>query len=216
MVDWSVKRQCALGVGIPFLPLHHLPPAQQKEGERMTNDLTAKRGFVGKVVVWLLLTLAAVLLALVVMSSKPQPAQAAGNGTGNCGQPEQGYWVNKGTVDFVQSIYLTCYITGYTDQGAAIHTWTAEVWVLESRSYGYSCSSGEYWCTVHWWPKTAAGYTTTTGAIYVNYNHPLWTDTLYANMSKYQPGLLWVGVDRVGKGYQQGAEDSTQDLLTRP
>jgi hypothetical protein len=181
----------------------------------MTNDLTAKRGFVGKVVVWLLLTLAAVLLALVVMGSKPQPAQAAGNATGNCGQPEQGYWVNTGTVDFVQSIYLTCYITGYTDQGAAIHTWTAEVWVLESKSYGYSCSSGKYSCTVHWWPKMAAGYTTGTGAIYVAYNHLLWTDTLYARMSKYQPGLLWVGVDRVGKGYEQGAEDSTQDLLTR-
>jgi len=181
----------------------------------VTNDPTAKRRFVGKVAVWLLLTLGAVLLALVVMGSNPQPAQAAGNGTGNCGQPEQGYWVNTGTVDFVDSIYLTCWITGYTAQGAPIHTWTAEVWVLETSSYGYICSSGTYSCTVHWPPKVASGYTTASGAIYVVYSHTLWTDTLYANMSKYQPGLLWVGVHRVGKGYELGGEDHTQDLLTR-
>jgi hypothetical protein len=180
----------------------------------MTNYLTAKRGFVGKVAVWSLLTLGAGLLALVVMGSKPQPAQAGGG----CGQPEEGYWVNDSpSAEFVESIQLTC-VKSYLPNGNPTHTWWIEAWVRESTAYGYPCSSGAS-CTVHWVPKKAAGYTTATGAIYAVYNHQIpprydWTDTLYANMSKYRPGLLWVRVNRVGKGYQQGAEDSTQDWLT--
>jgi hypothetical protein len=187
----------------------------------MTNDLTAKRGFVEKVAVWLLLTLGAVLLALVVMGSKPQPAQAGGG----CDQHEEGYWVNNGSpqpLDFVESIQLTC-IKSYLPNGNPTHTWWIEVWVRETNAYGYPCTSDFQppgaSCTVRWVPKKAEGYTTATGAIYARYNHQRpprydWTDTLYANMSKNYPGVLWVKVVRVGKGYQQGAEDSTQDWLT--
>jgi hypothetical protein len=179
----------------------------------MTNDLTAKRGFVGKGAVWLLLTLGAVLLALVVMGSKPQPAQGVGGpGDPNCGEPEEGYWGNRGTVDFVEGIDLNCYKT--YENGKPRHTWWVEVWVRETRGYGYPCPS-DFSCTVRWPNKMAEGYTTADPPrIYVRYNHQYWTDTLYANMSKNRPGLLWVNVERVGKGSQQGGRDSTQDWLT--
>ena len=172
----------------------------------MTNKLTAKGGFVGKVAVWLLLTLGAVLLALVVMGHKPQVAEAAGG----CGEPEQGLWVNEGTVTFVKSIDLTCVKT--YQNGKPAHTWSVEVWVRETQAYGYPCSSS-FSCTVHWPPKNAEVYTEA-GQIYARYNHELWTDTLFANMSKNRPGQLWVSVHRVGKGTQQGGEDRTNDWLT--
>jgi hypothetical protein len=182
----------------------------------MTNKLTAKGGFVGKVAVWLLLTLGAVLLALVVMGHKPQPAEAASG----CGQWEEGSWVNKGTVDFVKGIDLTCFTT--SQNGKPAHTWWVEVWVRETWAYGYPCPSSSFSCTVHWPAKQATGYANT-GEIYVIYNHQYWTDTLFATQwdkaihnknPSSNTDKLWVQVKRVGKGNQQGGKDQTDDLLT--
>jgi hypothetical protein len=170
----------------------------------MTNDLTAKRGFVGKVAVWLLLTLGAVLLAVVVMGSKPQPAQAGGGG-GGCSQPEEGYWVNKGSVDFVERIQLTCN-TYPTSTGGVGHSWWAEVW-------GEGTCGGTP-CTLHWYPKQAVGYTDS-GQVYVRYNHQFSTDHLYANMSKNRPGVLWVHVQFDWKDTSR-SDSQSNDWLSRP
>jgi hypothetical protein len=174
----------------------------------MTNYLTAKRGFVGKVAVWLLLTLGAVLLAVVVMGSTPQPAPA--QGALDCGQPEEGNWVNSGSVDFVTRINLRC-VALPTSTGGVAHRWTVEVWVVTTCGSGPGAGAQ---CIVNWPPKDALGYTPS-GKIHVLYNHEFSTDNLYANMSQYKPGQLWVGVTREGKGAQQGIVRTTDGWFIR-
>jgi hypothetical protein len=59
------------------------------KGEKIMNELTTKLGIVRKATALLLLAVGAVLLALAVMVSTPQPAQAL------ClAEPEEGKWIN--------------------------------------------------------------------------------------------------------------------------
>ena len=178
----------------------------------VTNDPTAKRGFVGKVAVWLLLTLGAVLLALVVMVSPPQaePAQAAG---GACGRPEAGNWLNYGTVDLVYSMSVVCFIN--TD---GTQSW----WINQVRVAGL-CSSGarDISCGTEIWAPKLATFTCPTcqfpseGKLRAVYNHSFSTDYLSADVGVGSTDQLFVAVHRVGKGSQQGGEIWTQDWLTR-
>jgi hypothetical protein len=214
----------------------------------MTNELTAKWGVVGKVAVWLLLTVGAGLLALVGMVSTPQPAQgshyrghyeptmvAPRQSPPNtipyprCGLPEEGDWVNSGSVDFISRIKVTCrYVPIYPKPPSTYPqykgSWTVEVWAVYT---GNGClaagqrggGGGPPTCLVYWPPKPVYMMDYGPGNAYqftTSYNHRFSTDYLYAHMSTLpeKRGQLFVKVDLHHKDPGQGVS-TTRDWFIR-
>jgi hypothetical protein len=144
----------------------------------MTNKLAAKRGFVGRVAVWLLLTLGAVLLALVVMGSNPQPTQAS-----CAAAPEEGDWVNADLN--TRQVYITRIEVRQSCPGWRVHVWTV-------------CKAGPSDpCRLDWGWKAASRLNS--GEIYTKYIHRQSfgsDDHIFARMSGNRPGLLWVNMQR--------------------
>src|SRR3712207_1722848 len=142
----------------------------------MTNGLRAKRGIVGRIAV-LLSTLIALLLGLVVMVSTPQPAQAL------CSTPqEQGNWVNANpNTNSLTRIQLRFVCQDQVLNGQPYPPgppWYVHVF---GKCHPTDCDWGEVGAT-----KLSSGH------IYAVYDQGFAKRYVYAKMSQYRPGQLWV------------------------
>jgi hypothetical protein len=142
----------------------------------MANELTAKRGIVGKAAIFLL-TLGALVLALVVMVSTPQPAQASCTTL-----QEQGNWVNADpNANSLTRIQLRFVCQDQILNGQPHPPgppWYVHVF---GKCHPTDCDWGEVGAT-----RLSSGH------IYAVYDQGFAKRYVYVKMSQYRPGQLWV------------------------